>query len=178
VDRVEIDFLRRTVGGKRLPEYEYVGSEVCGECHLQDSSGSQYVSWMRSPHGRAYWDLRTDWAKFLASIRAEYRDIEEPAREWRCLKCHVTGAQDFVYQRADGFRPEEGVGCEACHGPGSAYIDPEIMADRELFLQNGGRVPEETTCRMCHEDDRFHYDERLPKIAHPRPEGGEGAAGS
>ena len=36
-------------------------------------------------------------------------------------------------------------------------------------IQNGGRIPDEKTCRGCHEDDRFHYDERLPRIAHPRP---------
>jgi hypothetical protein len=178
VDRVEIDFLRRTVQGKRLSEYEYVGSKVCGECHLRGETGDQYVTWMKSSHGRAYWDLKTEWAKFLASIREEYSDIEEPAGEWRCLKCHVTGAQDFINKRADGFLQEEGVGCEACHGPGSAYIDPEVMADRELFLQNGGRLPGETTCRTCHEDDRFHFDERLPQITHPRPQNEEGAADS
>ena len=170
VDRIEIDFLRRKVHGKRLPEYAYVGSKVCAECHLGRESGGQYVHWMQSGHGRAYWELKTEWAKFLASIREEYSDIEEPEKQWRCLKCHVTGAQDFEGKRADGFRPEEGVGCEACHGPGSAYIETAVMADHEKFLENGGRVPDEKVCRGCHEDDRFQFDERLPKITHPRPE--------
>jgi hypothetical protein len=170
ITRMEIDFLRRTVGGDRLPEYEYVGSGVCGECHLRRDTGSQYVAWMQSGHGRAYWELKTEWAKFLASIREEYADIQEPVAEWRCLKCHVTGAQDRHAGFAERFTEEEGVGCEACHGPGSAYIDPEVMTDRDRFLENGGRVPDERTCRTCHEDDRFHFDERLPKIAHPRPD--------
>lgn len=174
VDRLEIDFLRREVHGNRLPEYEYVGSEVCGECHMARAVGSQYVNWMQSGHARAYWELKTDWAKFLASIRDEYSDIKEPVEEWRCLKCHVTGAQDIVSKTAEGFRPEEGVGCESCHGPGSKYIDPDIMADGERFLANGGRLPDEKTCRTCHEDDRFHFDERLPKITHPRPESSTG----
>jgi hypothetical protein len=175
VERVEIAFLRRTVEAERLPQYEYVGSAVCAECHLAPESGGQYVAWMQSRHGHAYWELKTDWARFLASIRDEYRDIEHPAEEWRCLKCHVTGAQDPDALFGAAFRQEEGVGCEACHGPGSAYADREIMADRTSFLEHGGRVPDKATCRGCHERDDFHFDERLPRIAHPLPDaGGEG----
>jgi hypothetical protein len=48
------------------------------------------------------------------------------------------------------------------------------MADRETFLGNGGRIPDEATCRTCHEDDRFEYDERHREIAHPRPAGDGG----
>jgi hypothetical protein len=169
VDRVEVAFLRRTVRGERLPQHSYVGSQVCRECHLPRGGGGQSVHWMQSAHARAYWELKTDWARFLASIRDEYRDIEDPSAEWRCLKCHVTGAQDRVARPAESFRPEEGVGCEACHGPGSAYVDPAIMADREAFLAHGGRIPDEATCRTCHEDDRFDFEERLPRVVHPRP---------
>jgi hypothetical protein len=169
VGGIRIDFLRRSVQGERLPRYGYVGSAVCAECHLARDAGGQSVQWMQSGHGRAYWELKTDWAAFLASIRDEYSDIEDPSAEWRCLKCHVTGAQDFDSEVTAGFRQEEGVGCEACHGPGSAYVDAAVMADRELFLANGGRIPDEATCRGCHEDDRFDYAERLPLIAHPRP---------
>jgi len=170
VESIEIDFLRRTVSGRKLPELEYVGSRRCGECHSDPELGGQYVSWMQSKHGLAYWHLATDWSHFLASRREEYSDIEEPTKEWRCLKCHVAGLQDLDARFAGTFRQEEGVGCESCHGPGSAYIDPEVMADRDLFLENGGRIPGEETCRRCHEGDRFQYDERLPQIAHPRPE--------
>jgi len=169
VKRIEIDFLRRTVGGPKLTEYAYVGSRRCAECHLGERGG-QYVHWLQSRHGLAYWRLATDFAKFLASIREQYRDIEEPIREPRCLKCHTTGAQDPEARFAESFRREEGVGCEACHGPGSAYIEPEIMADRQLFLANGGRIPSQETCRQCHQDDGFHFEERLPQIAHPRPD--------
>lgn len=170
VARLEIDFLRRTVGGPKLPEYSYVGSRRCAECHTGDKRGGQYVHWLGSRHALAYWRLATDFAKFLASIREQYRDIEEPIRESRCLKCHTTGAQDPDARFAQSFRAQEGIGCEACHGPGSAYIDPEIMADRQLFLANGGRIPQETQCCECHQDDGFRYAERWPLIAHPRPE--------
>jgi hypothetical protein len=170
VERIELQFLRRTVGGKKLPVYEYVGSRRCGECHAGPETGGQYVQWMKSHHGLAYWRLATDWAAFLASWREEYRDIRRPTEEDRCLKCHVTGAQDAEPVFAESFRREEGIGCEACHGPGSAYSDATIMADRERFLDNGGRIPDEQACRQCHQDDGFHFEERLPQIAHPRPE--------
>jgi len=169
VDGVDVAFLRRTVHGKKLPEYRYVGAQVCQECHLAEATGGQSVHWMKSAHARAYWELKTDWARFLASAREEYRDIEDPSAEWRCLKCHVTGAQDRVARPADTFRAEEGVGCEACHGPGSAYVDPAIMTDRAAFLASGGRVPDEMTCRTCHEGEVFQYEERRPRIVHPRP---------
>ena len=72
---------------------------------------------------------------------------------------------------AESFRPEEGVGCEACHGPGSDYLDPEIMANRAQFIAHGGQVPDEATCRSCHRNsDRFDFAEWWPKIAHQRPE--------
>jgi hypothetical protein len=169
VDRIEIDFLRRTVIGTKLPAYEYVGSKVCGTCHTGEEVGGQYVHWMRSRHALGYWHLATDWASFLAAAREEYADVKTPIEEPRCLKCHVTGAQDPEATYAATFREEEGIGCETCHGPGSEYVDAEIMADRDLFLANGGRVPDANTCRECHQDDRFHFTERLTRIAHPRP---------
>jgi len=169
VDAIELRFLRRIVTGQRLPEHEYVGSARCAECHLDRERGAQYLHWLQSRHGLAYWRLATGFAKFLASRREEYQDIVEPIREWRCLKCHVTGAQDEEARFAGSFAQEEGVGCEVCHGPGSAYMAPEIMWDRELFLLNGGRLPTEQTCRECHQDERFSYAERIVKIAHPRP---------
>jgi disulfide oxidoreductase YuzD len=168
VDRVDVAFLRRTVQGRRLPEYRYVGSQVCAKCHVAEPSGRQSLQWMRSAHARAYWELKTDWARFLASSRGEYHDIEDPSAEWRCLKCHVTGAQDQDALPATTLRKEEGVGCEACHGPGSAYVDPRVMADREAFLAHGGRIPDEATCLACHQDEGFVFQERLREIAHTR----------
>jgi hypothetical protein len=176
VDRVDVAFLRRTVHGTRLPEYRYVGSRVCAECHATEASGAQSIHWMQSAHARSYWMLKTDWARHLISIRDEYHGVEDPTTDGRCLKCHTTGAQDPDFGAAASFRREEGVGCEACHGPGSAYVDPAIMADREAFLSHGGRLPDEATCRQCHQDDQFNYDERLRVIAHPRP--AEGSGGS
>jgi len=104
---------------------------------------------------------------FPAKLRPHYADLEHPISDDRCLLCHVNGRQDDDALFATSYREEEGVGCEACHSPGSLYVDPEIMADRNAFLANGGRVPDENTCRGCHRNsERFDYAEIWPKVAH------------
>lgn len=167
VTSIALHFLRRSVEGSRTPSPQYVGSAACVSCHNNAEQGNPAVSWMRSRHGHAYWRLGADWALFLARLRPNYQDLDTPIADDRCLLCHVTGRQDDDALFADNFRSEEGVGCESCHGPGSLYMDPEVMADRGAFLANGGRIPDETTCRSCHRNsDRFDYDEMRPKIAH------------
>ncbi|MCK5376836.1 MAG: ankyrin repeat domain-containing protein [Acidobacteria bacterium] len=171
VDAIEIQFLRRAVTGSKLPSPRYVGSAACGGCHGEMEEGNPYIGWMRSRHGHAYWRLGADWALFLAKLRPNYHDLESPMDDFRCQLCHVNGLQSDDSLFASTYRKEEGVGCEACHGPGSLYMDPEIMADREAFLANGGLVPNETTCRSCHRNsERFDFDEMWPKIAHGRPQ--------
>jgi hypothetical protein len=100
-------------------------------------------------------------------MRPHNRDIASPRDEARCLLCHTTIAQDPDALAAPSYRQEEGVGCEACHGPGSLYIVPEVMADRAKFLVAGGVVPDETSCRRCHRDPAgFDYATWRPRIAH------------
>ena len=167
---IEVDFLRRTVRGSKMSVPRYVGSAVCMECHRGAEQGQQDVLWMRSRHAHAYWRLGADWALFLAKLRPHYQDLDKPISDERCLLCHVTGSQDPDALHASSFRPQEGVSCEACHGPGSEYATVERMSDREAFLANGGRIPDAGTCRSCHRNSEdFDWAEAWPKIAHPKP---------
>ena len=167
VDSIVLHFLRRSVEGKRTPSPRYVGSIACRSCHSDAAHGNPYVRWMQSEHGHAYWRLAADWALFLGKLRPQYADLEDPISDDRCLLCHVAGRQDDEALFADTYREAEGVSCEACHGPGSLYMDSEIMVDREAFLFNGGRIPDESTCRSCHRrSEQFDYAEFWPKIAH------------
>jgi nitrate/TMAO reductase-like tetraheme cytochrome c subunit len=174
VAAVELAFLRRTVRAERLARPRYVGSAACRECHLPRERGGQYVQWLQSRHALAYWHLATDWAMFLAKLRPYYQDLVDCRGDDRCLMCHTTAAQDDDALLAADFDAGEGVGCETCHGPGSDYMDPEIMSDRERFLAAGGIVPDEATCRRCHRNDQFVFAEFWPRVAHPLPDG-EGA---
>lgn len=167
IDTIVLHFLRRSVQGAKTPSPRYVGSSACRSCHSDAAHGNPYVRWMQSRHGHAYWRLGADWALFLAKLRPHYADLSSPISDDRCLLCHVNGRQEDDALFANTYREAEGVGCEACHGPGSLYVDPEIMADREAFLANGGRIPDEATCRSCHRNsEQFKWDEMWPKVAH------------
>ena len=169
ITTIEVDFLRRTVRGTRTNAPRYVGSKVCMDCHAGADQGQQDVLWMRSRHAHAYWRLGAYWALYLAKLRPHYQDLENPITDDRCLLCHVTGAQNPDALFETSFRRQEGIGCEACHGPGSEYATVEIMANREAFLANGGRIPDAETCKSCHRNsDNFDWAEFWPKIAHPK----------
>jgi len=173
IDGIVLHFLRRSIKGEKTPSPMYVGAAACMSCHNDGERGNPAVSWMRSRHGHAYWRLGADWALFLAKLRPHHADLEHPISDERCLLCHVTGRQDDDALFAEGFRAEEGVSCESCHGPGSLYVDPEIMSDREVFLANGGLIPDENTCRSCHRNsDQFDFEEMWPKVAHGDDEQG------
>lgn len=166
VTEMEVQFLRRAETGSKLDHPCYVGSERCGECH-STGKGAPYVPWLRSRHASAYWRLATDWARILAAQRPHFQDLTDPRTDSRCLNCHTTAALDESALFARTFRLEEGVGCEACHGPGSAYSNPETMKDREAFLAAGGRIPDEDICRGCHRNPAtFSFQEWWPRIAH------------
>ena len=169
VESIVLHFLRRSIKGTKTPSPRYVGSTACMSCHSDAEHGNPFVASLRSRHGHAYWRLGADWSLFLAKLRPHYADLEHPIADDRCLLCHVNGRQDDNALFAAGYREEEGVGCEACHGPGSLYVDPEIMTDREAFIANGGRVPDENTCRSCHRNSElFDYAEMWPKVEHGR----------
>jgi hypothetical protein len=46
------------------------------------------------------------------------------------------------------------------------FDKPEVVADSERFLENGGVIPDELTCRRCHRDENFAFDNWWPKIKH------------
>jgi len=168
--QLEVAFLRQTVVAKRVEDpsggIPYVGTTTCLACHTQGPGNGPAGHWIASRHSRAFHTLSSDQARSLATGREEYRDITDPSRDQRCRMCHVTAAQNPLANLAEGFDETQGVGCEACHGPGGAYADPEVMADREAFLRAGGRIPDEITCRACHRDEVFRFPDRLARIQH------------
>ena len=79
-----------------------------------------------------------------------------------------------VAEGKKGYSVEEGVGCEACHGPGSLYKSRKIMKDKEASMKVGLIIPDEKTCIKCHNEEsptfkEFKYAEMLEKVAHPYP---------
>jgi len=170
VSRMEVSFLRRTVSARKVVDgaagYTYVGSGACFPCHSKGPARGPAGHWIASRHSRAYHTLTTDQARALAASHEDYQEITNPAEEQPCRMCHLTAAQNpgAVFQK--DYDQRQGVGCEACHGPGSAYMDKGIMQHRQTFLTNGGRIPDELTCRQCHRDEAFDFMVRLERIRH------------
>lgn len=83
-----------------------------------------------------------------------------PYKNWnaRCAECHATGFQkdyDPVQRRYASTQAEIGVGCEACHGPGSAHIEwttGKALADGLTefgFSMGWGRGDTEAEIQQC-----------------------------
>jgi hypothetical protein len=89
---------------------KYVGSESCSECHVED-----YETWEETKHAHA-WQTLVD----AEPVRYGWPVTAYPD----CVACHTVG-----YGERSGFvnmdrTPRLGsVGCEACHGAGSAHVE-------------------------------------------------------
>ena len=120
------------VRGAGVPEgATYVGADKCRLCHLE-----QHKTWKESKHA----------SNFDVLIGAERKNPD-------CVKCHTTG-----FGKPGGFVSEEGtpglknVGCESCHGPGSAHLETAKKAEssegekRDMKID---KVPQ-NACVVCH----------------------------
>lgn len=136
--------------------FKYIGAAKCKMCHNKPQKGEQYNKWAEGPHANAMKSLSADEAK-------------DP----KCLKCHSTaGAIDPKLK--GGIMATEGVSCEACHGPGSAYKAPAIMKNQKVALTKGLIIPDEALCKTCHNSESptfkgFNFEEYMAKISHDDP---------
>lgn len=153
--------------------FSYIGAEACGMCHKTEKQGSQLSIWKNSNHAKAYETLKSEKANQIAKEKG----FSTPAVETpECLKCHVTGYNVDASMLGKKFKVEDGVQCETCHGPGSAYKDMKIMKDRTLAVKNGLIIHEEKEkfCIGCHNAESptytgFDFEEYWSKIAHNIP---------
>ncbi len=170
---------------------EYVGNSQCKMCHNNDAEGGQFGKWQGMHHAKALETLKSDAAKSVA----EGVGLTKPPHEApECLKCHVTGYDAATASAPSKIKLTEGVQCESCHGPMSEHLKdaktlkfkPAAIADIDILAHMV--VPDEATCRGCHNDssptwkaDRytldsgettgFDYAQAWAKIAHDYPEG-------
>jgi Cytochrome c554 and c-prime len=149
--------------------FKYIGADKCKVCHNKPATGEQYKKWLSDPHSKAIKTLSSQ-----ASLDyAKKNGIANPSKDAKCLKCHSTYEKAGSSLRA-GILPEEGVSCESCHGPGSAYKSPTIMKSRELSIKNGLVLPDKKLCIICHNKDNpfykeFNFETFVAKIKHPNP---------
>lgn len=103
------------------------GSPTCLSCHTEFAT-----EWQHGPHGQA------------TSDPAFVDQWTQQGKPGACLVCHTTG-----YDPATGTWQEDGVACEACHGPMKPDHPQEPMPiDRTA-----------DSCAQCHSSSRFDWQD-------------------
>lgn len=153
--------------------FKYVGAAKCKMCHNSETAGQQYKIWAASLHANSM--------KLLSSEKAldyaKKNNISDPAKEPKCLNCHSTfgPANASLIDEEVEVTVNEGVSCESCHGPGSAYKTKSIMLDLAKSKENGLIIPDQKVCEKCHNNPEnpfnkpFDFEAAKKIIAHPRP---------
>ena len=111
-------------------------SNDCAVCHTEFET-----AWHSGPHGQAGSDpiFLDEWTK--------------QGKPGACLVCHTTG-----YDPATATFKEDGVTCEACHGPAPAdHPKTPMPVDRTTDL-----------CGRCHSDTRFGWQDWQVSTHHQR----------
>ncbi len=143
----EADLLERV---PRMPEphgLKFLGSKACEPCHKYS-----YGQWSTKAHANAM--------DSLVKVGSQY-DPE-------CVVCHVVGMKyEGGYVNEEQTPQLNHVGCESCHGPGSAHVsDPSSV-------KTVGDAP--AVCKTCHTPEKStgyagHEAEYMQKIVHwPEP---------
>ena len=157
------------------PKFKYTGVKKCKMCHKGDKKGKILELWQERGHSKAYATLATDHSKEIAK-KAGIEGDPQQAKE--CLSCHTTAYNVPADQKLPTLTLEEGVSCEACHGPGSKYKSMKVM--KGLFAgtmkaEDYGLIePDKAVCEKCHNSNsptfkELKFEEAFKKIAHPVP---------
>jgi hypothetical protein len=153
----------------------YGGVATCKACHMTTKSGAAFKKWQAGPHSKAFETLKNAQSKEIAAKMG----IDDPTTADACLKCHVTAHGVDASLIGPKFSIEEGVSCEACHGPGSLYKSRKVMQDITDGKVDGATLgliePTEEVCVSCHNEEsptykKFDFAVRVKEIAHPRPD--------
>src|SRR5580693_3962788 len=108
-------------------EGKYTGPGSCGStsCHggIRPRSDNavlqnEFTTWtLHDKHARATAVLSNDVGKRMGKILGI-----EPVQSQKCMVCHSLNVPEERQTRS--FDKAEGVSCEACHGPASAWLGP------------------------------------------------------
>jgi hypothetical protein len=148
-------------------------------CHgsvqpIKDSNvlQTEYVTWSRvDKHARSYKVLFNEQSQRIARNLG----LTKPAHEEKiCLDCHAHNIPQA--QRGERFKFDDGVSCEACHGPSGRWLEAHVQ-DGATHADNlkAGLYPTDDPvqraqlCLSCHfgNADRF-VTHRIMGAGHPR----------
>jgi hypothetical protein len=160
------------LAGTSLAENKYVGTKSCSMCHKAKDKGEAFVIWQKSAHANAFKTLESDAAKKVAKDKGI---AKPPAEAPECLACHVTGG-GTAKNVEPTFSMQEGVTCEACHGPASSFKMVHTKAENKAKAVEAGLITGNAAkkCETCHNAKSptfkgFKMAEMWAKIQHPMP---------
>jgi hypothetical protein len=159
---------------------KYIGPGSCAatSCHgsVKPVPGSrilqnEYSTWIiQDKHSRAYQALTGDVGERTARILKLGAKAEEAPK---CLACHALSTTPE--QRGRAFEISEGVSCENCHGPASAWLGPHTTRSWPheksvvLGMQDTRNVIRRTEkCLECHLGTKNKFvDHEMIAAGHP-----------
>jgi outer membrane murein-binding lipoprotein Lpp len=159
---------------------KYIGPGSCAatSCHgsVKPVAGSrilqnEYSTWiLQDKHSRAYQALTGDVGERMASILKLGAKAEQSPK---CLACHAL--YTTAEQRGRSFEIAEGVSCENCHGPASAWLGPHTTHDwpHEKSIAVGMRdtrdvIHRTEKCLECHLGSKEKFvDHEMIAAGHP-----------
>jgi Cytochrome c554 and c-prime len=151
----------RLMAADSNPPSKYTGPGSCSSpsCHgsVQPRTETtvlqnEYSTWVvRDKHAHAFINLTNPVGVRIAQIMGLGRPDTAP----RCLACHALDVP--LEERARTFDLTDGVGCENCHGPASAWLGPHTtrgwnyQKSLELGMYNTrDLVSRSEKCLTCH----------------------------
>ena len=159
---------------------KYIGPGSCAatSCHgsVKPVAGSrilqnEYSTWiLQDKHSKAYQALTGNVGERMARILKLGTKAEEAQK---CLACHAL--YTTAEQRGRPFEISEGVSCESCHGPASAWLGPHTTRDwpHEKSVALGMRdtqnvIARTNLCLECHLGMRDKFvDHEMIAAGHP-----------
>jgi len=172
------------LAGPAGAEHDYVGVAKCRTCHKKELIGNQVAAWREAPHAGAWATLHDEASERIAREQG----LPGPAAESEeCLACHATAAVAPTERIAYRLQLEDGVQCEACHGPGRDYRKKKVMSEIERARDAGlWDADDPARCTGCHNERSptfdptrytladgtttgFDFEQAKQRITHPIP---------
>ncbi len=135
-----------------------------------------------------YWNLQERSDQTLPDLWAQMTS-KNSAWNMYCARCHVTNLEiherDEFHTQGRVSWQEKGIGCEACHGPGSmhvAYMESSPINRLAMFARNhfegrpvayvanADKLPKEqafSVCARCHGADIFGAHQDIYRLYEP-----------
>jgi hypothetical protein len=167
--------------GSGAPRFFYIGgADSCSgsTCHGSVTPRNaprtgirqtEYGQWLtKDKHARAYEVLLKDRT---IQIAKNLKMAEPASKSDRCTVCHTLYVPKEL--RSPSYKIEDGVSCEACHGPAEGWLGIHIVRGQAASLPVGmyntrNLVNRAEKCVSCHiGDDTRSVDHELIAAGHP-----------